>query len=670
LLAHPDIRSKEDVVRVFDHEVQGGTAVKPLVGIANHGPSDATVLVPQDSQFTIDDLRFTKGDPESNRKSKIVNRKSIKGAALSNGINPHYGEYDPYAMAWANIDEAFRNAVAVGADPDQISILDNFCWGNPNLRDRLGSLVRCTQGCYDAAIAYQTPFISGKDSLNNEYTGADGEKHAIPGTLLISALGIVPDVNKTVTMDLKKEGNLLFVVGDTREELGGSHYFTIHNSQFIIHYSPVPQPITNPLARYRALHQAMQADLVQACHDCAEGGLAVALAEMCLAGGLGAMVTVTAVPIDGALTDVDILFSESQGRLVVEVKAENALQFRQLLQNIPHAQIGIVTGKDLLISGHTASTLVSLSIKELNEAWCGHLNGNQLLVNGNQLPVSNKKSPNLPISNLQSPPKVLILHANGTNRDHDAALACELAGGEPEIVHINQLLNGERRFRDYHMLVIPGGFSYGDDLGAGVLWGMDLRERFEGRLQQFVENGRPVLGICNGFQTLVKSGLLSVRSPQSAVLSRPVTLTYNESEQFECRWVYLEPNPNSACLFTQGLSEPIYCPVAHGEGRFSVQDESVAQLLQTENLIPLQYGGLTKNKKRKTENGKLESVDYPANPNGSMLDIAALCNPAGNVMGLMPHPENHIFPWQHPRTHRGEGGLDGLRLFANGIKNA
>ena len=127
-------------------------------------------------------------------------------------------------MAWAAVDEAMRNVVAVGADPDQVSLLDNFSWGNPNLPDRLGGLVRCTQGCYDAAVAYGAPFISGKDSLNNEYTGEDGKKHAIPGTLVISALAMVPDVRRTVTMDLKAAGNLLYLVGLTRGEMGGSSY--------------------------------------------------------------------------------------------------------------------------------------------------------------------------------------------------------------------------------------------------------------------------------------------------------------------------------------------------------------------------------------------------------------------------------------------------------------
>ena len=180
-------------------------------------------------------------------------------------------------MAWAAVDEAIRNLVAVGADPDQVSILDNFCWGNPNLPDRLGALVRCAQGCYDAAVSFQTPFISGKDSLNNEYTGADGAKHAIPGTLLISAMGIVPDVGKTVTMDLKQAGNFIFVVGDTRAELGGSHFNQVGGRAE--GSRTVPKPVKDSLTRMRLLHKAIQAGLVQACHDCSEGGIAVALAR-------------------------------------------------------------------------------------------------------------------------------------------------------------------------------------------------------------------------------------------------------------------------------------------------------------------------------------------------------------------------------------------------------
>src|SRR5258706_5570600 len=262
LLAHPNIRSKEDVIRRYDHEVQGGTALKPLVGVDYHGPGDAAVLVPLDTQIE-----------QTNR-----------AVALSVGICPAYGEIDPYAMAWAAIDEAMRNLVAIGADPDQVAILDNFCWGNPNAPDRLGSLVRCVQGCYDAALAYRVPFISGKDSLNNEYADSDGTRHAIPGTLLISGVGIVPDVNKTVTMDLKEAGNSLFVLGSTRNEMGGSHFNLLNR----LSSGTPPQPVIDALERLRALHRAIAAGLAQSCHDCLERGVGVAVAVMCIARGLGA----------------------------------------------------------------------------------------------------------------------------------------------------------------------------------------------------------------------------------------------------------------------------------------------------------------------------------------------------------------------------------------------
>ncbi len=677
LLAHPTIRSKEEVIRRYDHEVQGGTAVKPLTGAHNHGPSDATVLVPQNSQFIIHNSQF------------IIQ----KGVALSNGINPHYP--DPYHMAWAAVDEAMRNVTAVGADPDQVAILDNFCWGNPNLPDRLGALVRCAQGCYDAAVAFGAPFVSGKDSLNNEYTGADGEKHAIPGTLLISALGIVPDVNKTVTMDLKQAGNFLFVVGDTRAEMGGSHFNLVGGPASEGNNTP-PAPVKGSLERMRRLHQVMQAGLVQACHDCAEGGIAVALAEMCVAGGLGLEAQLMRIPRDyhaNYASDEVILFSESLSRFLVEIRPEDEAAFRAIMGDEPAECIGVVGGEALVVNGRTGEPLFSLTIAQMEEAWRGEVSSERLAVSSKQ---SISQSPNLPISNLQSP-KVLILHANGSNRDHDAALACQLAGGVPEIVHMNQLLAGERRLADYHMLVIPGGFSYGDDLGAGVLWGLDLRYELGEALARFVADGRPVLGICNGFQTLVKAGLLPgvwAQRAQSGARGkeegREVTLTFNRSGQFECRWVYLEPNPASPSLFTQGLEEPIYCPVAHGEGRLAAQDELVEEMLQAQNLVPLYYSVSSEQSAVSSEQSISQSrgvavgsqpttanlpvspppISYPANPNGSILDIAALCNPAGNVLGLMPHPENHIFPWQHPRAHRGERGMLGLRLFENGIKRA
>jgi phosphoribosylformylglycinamidine synthase len=233
-----------------------------------------------------------------------------------------------------------------------------------------------------------------------------------------------------------------------------------------------------------------------------------------------------------------------------------------------------------------------------------------------------------------------------------------LAGGEPEIVHINQLLAGERNLLDYHMLVVPGGFSYGDDLGAGQLWAQDLRYKLRDDLERFALNGRPVLGICNGFQVLLKSGLL----PNTDFASgddRDVTLTYNQQGHFECRWVYLKPNQNSTSLFTEGLDELIFCPVAHGEGRVMTRDDKATQRLWNNGQVALSYVDADGN-----------PVGYPLNPNGSVSGIAALNNHEGNVMGLMPHPEDHIFPWQHPNYHRGVTGNFGLVLFENGMRYA
>ncbi len=245
-------QQEESIVRRYDHEVRGGSIVRPFIGPQRDGPNDAAVLKPL-------------GTWEHNR-----------GFALSAGINPAIGRVDPYAMAISAIDEAMRNAVAVGADPDRIAILDNFCWGNPTLPDRLGALVRACQGCYEGALAYRTPFISGKDSLFNEYNG-----QPIPGTLLISAIGIVPDIHSCVTSNFKAAGNRIYLLGETKRELGGS----LLHELLEIAGGDAPSLPDNPLNRYRLLHQAIQQGLVQACHDLSEGGLGVALAEMCIGEG-------------------------------------------------------------------------------------------------------------------------------------------------------------------------------------------------------------------------------------------------------------------------------------------------------------------------------------------------------------------------------------------------
>jgi phosphoribosylformylglycinamidine synthase I len=246
-------------------------------------------------------------------------------------------------------------------------------------------------------------------------------------------------------------------------------------------------------------------------------------------------------------------------------------------------------------------------------------------------------------------PRVLLLHAPGTNRDGDLAHAIHLAGGHPEITPLSVLRDGDRDWHEFAMLALPGGFSYADALGAGRLWALDLQTWLSDFLNAFVSSGRPVIGICNGFQALVKAGIL----PGNGQMA---TLTNNASGYFECRWVSLVPNLANPSPWLDGLSN-ILCPVAHGEGRFLMDK---AQELPAHQLA-LKYS---------LPDGTSADGSYPANPNGSPGDVAGITNPAGNVLGLMPHPEDHIHTLQHPRWSRHESGGLGLALFQNGLRMA
>ena len=260
-------------------------------------------------------------------------------------------------------------------------------------------------------------------------------------------------------------------------------------------------------------------------------------------------------------------------------------------------------------------------------------------------------------------PKALVLQAHGTNRDLDVMDALTLAGADPIGVPLNDLRAGKTRWSAFQLLVIPGGFSYADALGAGKLLAIDLTSYFVEEISAFVNSGKPVIGICNGFQALVRSGILPGEFPSPVgrgVRGEGATLTFNKRGHFECRWVTLKPVSQN-CIWTKDLEESITCPVAHGEGNFQVAAPSLLSALQSQAQIALTYT---------CADGSPANGDYPANPNGSILDIAGICNPPGNVLGLMPHPENHIFDYQHPRYARGEKGGTGLALFENGVKYA
>ena len=256
-------------------------------------------------------------------------------------------------------------------------------------------------------------------------------------------------------------------------------------------------------------------------------------------------------------------------------------------------------------------------------------------------------------------PKALILQAHGSNRDYDVAEALTLAGADPHPVPLNELRMNKPLLSTFQLLIVPGGFSYADALGAGKLLALDLNSYFNEEISAFVATGKPVIGICNGFQALVKSGILP-GDREKRIEKSGTTLTFNSQGHFECRWVHLAPI-SQTCIWTKGLDELITCPIAHGEGNFQASDADFVNMLASQDRIALTYVYAN----RSPANG-----DYPANPNGSVLDIAGICNPQGNVLGLMPHPENHIYPHQHPQWTRGVKGNRGLALFENGVKFA
>ncbi len=339
ILSSYSVCSKEWIVRQYDHEVQGGTVVKPLVGVHDDGPGDAAVVTPVLGSWA--------------------------GLAVGCGINPRYGDLDPYAMAAAAIDEAVRNVVAVGADPARIALLDNFCWGNTDRPEVLGSLVRAAEACRDVVLAYGMPFISGKDSLNNEFRSGD-RVIVIPPTLLISALGRVPDVRGCVTMDLKEPGNLLYLVGVTRDELGGSHYHLVNGVE-----GGTPPRVDVALAPviFRKLHEAILRGLIRACHDLSEGGLAVTLAEMAFAGGVGADITDLRAPAAAEPAEV-LLFSESTTRFVLEVTPGNAAALQGLFGDEgPLRRIGQTVQEQRLRIKGGGGWLVDAALADLKEAW-------------------------------------------------------------------------------------------------------------------------------------------------------------------------------------------------------------------------------------------------------------------------------------------------------------
>ena len=352
MLARLNICSKESVVRQYDHEVQGGSVVKPMVGAQNDGPSDAGIVRP-----LLD---------------------SMEGVVVAHGICPRYSDIDAYHMTACAIDEAIRNAVAVGADLDHLAGLDNFCWCDPvksaktlDGEYKLAQLVRANMAIYDYTTAFGVPCISGKDSMKNDYS-IGKTKISVPPTLLYSVIGKIKDVRKAVTMDAKRPQDLVYIIGETLDELGGSEWF----AQYGAVGNKVPQvDVKKAIKKYRALHKAIWAGLVASCHDCSDGGLGIALIETAFAGGLGMNVDLKDVPYRGKKRNDYILFSETASRFVVTIHPKDRAKFEKIMTGNDLNEIGFVSGDGLFqVSGLNGKLIIKEKISKLKDAWQKPLN--------------------------------------------------------------------------------------------------------------------------------------------------------------------------------------------------------------------------------------------------------------------------------------------------------
>ncbi len=344
--------SKEWIVRQYDHEVQAASAGKPLCGVKEDGPADAAVLAP-----------------------KLGSR---RGVVLANGLNPRYSRIDPAAMAECAIDEALRNVVAAGGDPDYTVVLDNYCWGNTRDPQALGELVRATEALCAVALQYRTPFVSGKDSLHNEFRAGD-RTIRIPGCILVTAMSIVPDVARTLTTDLKRAGSLLVLVGATKDELGGSVYYKAKG-----HLGAKAPRVDKETAHatLRAVHRAIGARAVLSAHDLSEGGLGAAATEMAIGGKLGVRIDAQKAVAAPGLRPEQILFSESQSRFLLEVPPDRLDDLKANLGGVPFAVVGETTKDGNVTFQNGGATLLSMPVSELEAAWKRPLDLDQTLVAG------------------------------------------------------------------------------------------------------------------------------------------------------------------------------------------------------------------------------------------------------------------------------------------------
>lgn len=608
-----NIGSFEVISSQYDHEVQGGSVLKPLQGIGLVNADTTSIRPRLDSE---------------------------KAIVVSQALFPGYSELDPYRMAQAAIDCAVRNVVAAGADPAHVAILDNFCWCSSTDPVRLAQLKESARGCYDSAIALETPFISGKDSMFNDFNGYGDNlkpvKISVPPTLLISSLAVTDSSDSLVTLDFKEPGDRIYILGETSEYLGGSEYARAN----MIEGGIVPgADLTKNRKLYETYFRCIRRGIIASAQSIHHGGLAAALAKSAIGGMLGANVFISSMP--GSWNkNAEALFAETPGRILVSVAAANCTEFEEVMQGFPVQSIGEVRGdKRIVIHGLDNAVLIETSVTEGYKSY--------------------KKMFGV-IQQVQ--PSVAVLSGYGFNCEEETAHAFSLAGAIPNIVHINDLVDGTVPLSRFEILAFPGGFSFGDDTGSGNAYAWKLKSHIWDQILSFIAEDHLVIGLCNGFQVLVNLGLLPALEGRYG--EREVALVHNVNARYSARWVDLAVRSSSP--WYRGVTA-LSLPIAHGEGKLVAKTDVLAKLKQ-KGLIAATY----------TRGEVCRMFKLPANPNGSLEDIAALMDETGRILGMMPHPERAIMPsqlpyWTNLREKAKRNGAPlpeygpGFSVFKNGV---
>ncbi|MEK7545073.1 MAG: phosphoribosylformylglycinamidine synthase subunit PurL [Patescibacteria group bacterium] len=591
-LSHLNVCSREPIVRQYDHYVRTGNYSSYFEGRHRDTPQDAMVFKP-----VLD---------------------SDRGFSVAHGMCPNTSFIDPYHGAISATVEALSNLLSRGVDLKKVFLMDNFIHAKPDNEIDIGTLDRSVDGVCDAATAFGAPFVSGKDSLGGTFKGDNGVIKVKP-TLCVTAVGIIPDVKKSLPNHFQKSGNRLFFVGNVDFlQLGGSVFSQIRK----LSTNNVPRvDVEKTKLVFGALSAAMADGCVISCHDVSDGGMVTTLAEMSMGENLGCEISLDQLHF---APTVGILFHETPGCFVIEVSREFDPSKYGVNGNI--FEIGHIRKDDTFIIMKHATALFNTSVGELRNWIKNPLFEKYFPVGSRNLQIeeslSHDSSSPRAFATLSKKPRTLVLRAPGINSEEETRYSFDLAGADARIVDIVDVT--EKDFEESQILAIPGGFSYADDLSSGKIFAADLIYRFEESLKKFAESEKLVVGICNGFQVLVRTGLLPLRN----IGSLESNLVHN-THGFFCRKIRMEIVP-SKCVWTNNLEEMIFsAPVAHGEGRFMTKNPAMMERLIRDQQIVFRY----------INDEREATMTFPYNPNGSTHAIAGICDPSGRILGMMPHPE-------------------------------